>query len=164
MWLADIAYDRLRSELVELLRQRAEGSTGSTAEQFTGDSADHSSDHQRLADRRERDNRIRKLQELLQKSIVGQNPPDDGVAEPGMLLTVRYEEDQEAETLLLTHYEENAYPDELMTCSPDSPLGRAVLGKKEGESVEYALPNGKTMVVRLLRAVPYRSETCPVAS
>ncbi|AEA24519.1 GreA/GreB family elongation factor [Pseudonocardia benzenivorans] len=163
VWLAEIAYQRLRNELAELLRQRAEGAEGGAGDHLVGDSADSTGDHQRLTDRRERDNRIRKLQELLQKAIVSHDPPDDGVAEPGMLLTVRYEEDQESETFLLSHYEEGAYPDDFMTCSPDSPLGSAVLGKKEGDRIEYSLPNGERMQVTLLRAVPYRTETFPVA-
>lgn len=154
VWLAQSAYDRLTAELRELLRQRAEGFSG-PAERFIGDSADQNTDQQLLTDRRERDNRIRKLQELLQNPLVGQDPPDDGVAEPGMVLTVRYEDDQETETFLLAHYEEGAYPDALMTCSPDSPLGRALPGKRQGETVQCVLPNGQTMEITLLRAVPY---------
>ncbi|MHA6797706.1 GreA/GreB family elongation factor (plasmid) [Pseudonocardia bannensis] len=158
VWLAQSAYDRLTAELMALLRQRTEEHSGTAAEQFIGDSADQNTDQQLLTDRRERDNRIRKLQELLQNPLVGQDPPDDGVAEPGMVLTVRYEDDQEIETFLLAHYEEGAYPDDLMLCSPDSPLGQALPGKKQGEKLQYALPNGQIMEVTLLRAVPYRPE------
>ena len=158
VWLAQSAYDRLTTELMTLLRQRTEGLSGPAAEQFIGDSADQNTDQQLLTDRRERDNRIRKLQELLQNPLVGQDPPDDGVAEPGMVLTVRYEDDQETETFLLAHHEEGAYPADLMLCSPDSPLGQALPGKKQGEKVQYVLPNGQVMEVTLLRAVPYRPE------
>jgi transcription elongation factor GreA len=157
VWLARSAYTRLKAELVDLLRQRAEGLSGHAAEQFVGDSADHNTDQQLLTARRERENRIRRLQELLQNPLVGQNPPDDGVAEPGMVLTIRYEDDQETETFLLAHTEEGAYPADLMICSPDSPLGMALPGRKQGEKVRYALPNGLTMEITLLRAVPY----CP---
>ncbi|GAA2866316.1 transcription elongation factor GreA [Pseudonocardia halophobica] len=157
VWLAPSAYEHLKAELIGLLRQRTEGLGGSAAEQFVGDSADHNTDQQLLTDRRERENRIRKLQELLQNPLVGQDPPDDGVAEPGMVLTVRYEDDQETETFLLAHHEEGAYPDDLMTCSPDSPLGQALPGTQQGEKVEYALPNGQAMQVTLMRAVPYRA-------
>jgi transcription elongation factor GreA len=157
VWLAPSAYERLKAELMGLLRQRTEGPDGSIAEQFIGDSADQNTDQQLLTDRWERENRIRKLQELLQNPLVGEDPPDDGVAEPGMVLTVRYEDDGEVETFLLAHYEEGAYPNDLMTCSPDSPLGQALPGTKQGEKVQYVLPDGQTMDVTLLRAVPYRA-------
>jgi transcription elongation factor GreA len=158
VWLAQSAYERLKAELMELLRQRAEGLSGHAAEQFVGDSADHNTDQQLLTARRERENRIRRLQELLQNPLVGQDPPDDGVAEPGMVLTIRYEDDQETETFLLAHTEEGAYPADLMTCSPDSPLGMALPGRKQGEKILYTLPNGQAMEITLLRAVPYRLE------
>jgi len=158
VWLAQSAYERLKAELMELLRQRAEGPNGQATDQFTGDSADHNTDQQLLTARRERENRIRRLQELLQNPLVGQDPPDDGVAEPGMVLTIRYEDDQETETFLLAHTEEGAYPADLMTCSPDSPLGMALPGRKQGEKVRYTLPNGQRMEITLLRAVPYRPE------
>jgi transcription elongation factor GreA len=158
VWLARSAYERLKAELVELLRQRAEGLGGHAAEQLVGDSADHNTDQLLLTARRERENRIRKLQELLQNPLVGEDRPDDGVAEPGMVLTIRYEDDQETETFLLAHTEEGAYPADLMTCSPDSPLGTALPGRKQGEKVRYALPDGQTMEITLLRAVPYRPE------
>ena len=32
--------------------------------------------------------RIRQIQDLLSNAVVGEDPPDDGVAEPGMVLTV----------------------------------------------------------------------------
>lgn len=148
VWLAESAYLRLKAELTDLLRQRADETNARPS-----DNAEQNVDHQLLA---ERDNRIRKLQELLQNPVVGQDPPDDGVAEPGMLLTIRYEDDQETETFLLSHYEEGAYPDDLTICSPDSPLGSALPGKKQGDRVQYALPNGQAMEVTLLHAVPYR--------
>lgn len=158
VWLAQDAFDRLSAELTELLRQRSEGLSGSTAEQLIGDSADHNTDQQLSTLRREREHRIRKLQILLQNPLVGQDRPDDGVAEPGMVLTVRYEDDQETETFLLAHHEEGSYPDDLILCSPDSPLGQALPGKKQDETAQYVLPNGHVANVTLLRAVPYRPQ------
>ncbi|MFB9743559.1 GreA/GreB family elongation factor [Pseudonocardia sulfidoxydans] len=163
VWLAESAYERLKGELAALLRQRDLGVTGAGTEQFVGDSAGQDTDQQLLTAQRERHNRIRKLQELLQNPSVGQDPPDDGVAEPGMVLTVRYD-DGETETFLLTHHEDGAYPADLMTCSPDSPLGRALHGRKQGETVQFGVPDGQTMEVVLLQAVPYRPEVSHAAA
>ncbi|MGD9985601.1 GreA/GreB family elongation factor [Pseudonocardia sp.] len=159
VWLAESAYERLKNELVELLRQRDHGMSGLANEQFAGDSSDPHTDQQLLTERRERESRIRKLQELLQNPLVGQAPPDDGVAEPGMLLTIRYEDDQETETFLLAHNEDGAYPPDLMICSLESPLGSSLPGRRQGEKVQYTLSNGQSMEVTLLRAVPYRPDT-----
>ena len=80
---------------------------------------------------------------------------ENGVAAPGMVLTVRYESDDETETFLLATREEGSHGD-LEVYSPGSPLGEALLGAKEGEIREYNLPNGGTMKVTLVRAEPFR--------
>ncbi len=110
VWLARSAYERLKAELMDLLRQRAEGLNGHAADQWVGDSGDQNTEQQLLTVRRQREKRIRKLQEVLQNPRVGQDPPDDGVAEPGMVVTIRYEDDRETETFLLAHNEDGAYP------------------------------------------------------
>lgn len=156
VWLAQVTYDRLRNELAELLRLRAGASRVSEPDAAASvrDSSDQQTDQQILADRRDRDHRIRQLQELLRNPVVGDAPPDDGVAEPGMVLTVRYPQDPESETFLLAHHEEGDRPD-LEICSPDSPLGQALVGAREGTTREYRLPDGRVQQVTLERAAPY---------
>ncbi|MBW0101798.1 GreA/GreB family elongation factor [Pseudonocardia sp. KRD291] len=157
VWLAQVTYDQLRNELAALLRQRAGASAASDpAGASARDSSDQHTEQQVLADRRDRDHRIRKLQELLRNPAVGDAPPDDGVAEPGMVLTVRYPQDPEPETFLLAHREGGAQPD-VEICSPDSPLGRALTGAREGATCEYRLPDGRVQQVTLERAAPYRA-------
>ena len=157
VWLAPVTYDRLQNELAALLRRRAGASAMHDPHAVSlRDSSDQHTDQQVLADRRERDHRIRTLQELLRNPVVGDAPPDDGVAEPGMVLTVRYPQDQEPETFLLAHREAGAQPD-VEICSPDSPLGRALTGAREGTTCEYRLPDGRVQQVTLERATPYRA-------
>lgn len=154
VWLAQGTYDRLRTELTELLRERAGASSRSGPDPAHGrDDSEPNADHV-LADRRDRDHRIRVLQELLLDPVVGKVPADDGIAEPGMLLTVRYHEDHETDTFLLAHREENGRPG-VEICSPDSPLGKAVSGTREGTTCEYRLADGQIRQVTLERAVPY---------
>lgn len=156
IWLAQDIYDRLQQELTELLRRRASGTGGPTSPQIAGrDSSDHPTEQQIITDQRERDSRIRKLQQLLRDPLVGQQRPDDGVAEPGMVLTVRYEDDQEIETFLFAHIAPGADPHGLITCSPDSPLGLTLLGARENETRQCVMPVGNALQITLLRAVPY---------
>ena len=77
------------------------------------------------------------------------------MAAPGMVLTVRYEGDDETETFLLATREEGSHGD-LEVYSPGSPLGEALLSAKEGETRKYNLPNGGTMKVMLIRAEPFK--------
>jgi transcription elongation factor GreA len=137
VWLTEETYDRARIELALLRMEQATGA------------------HRGQADREQRAIRIRQLQELISTAAVGHEPPDDGVAEPGMVLTVRYEADDLAETFLMADREESA-SDGLPIYSPHSPLGTALCGAKAGEQRAYLLPGGETMTVTLVHAVPFR--------
>lgn len=139
VWLTEQTLDRVRIELALLRMERATGS------------------HRGHADREHRELRIRQLQELISNAAVGHEPPDDGVAEPGMVLTVRYEAVGLSETFLLAdREEESTLGDDLPICSPRSPLGAALSGAGQGDRREYRIPGGKTMTVTLVKAVPYR--------
>jgi transcription elongation factor GreA len=142
VWLTEQTYDRAR---VELARLRMERATGSRRE-FT--------------DQEQRERRIRQLQALLSGAAVGQEPADDGIAEPGMVLTVRYEADELIHRFLMAHHEESRDED-LAICSPHSPLGAALYGATAGERREVSLPAGDTMTVTLVSAVPYHSHDRP---
>ncbi|WP_409182379.1 GreA/GreB family elongation factor [Amycolatopsis sp. VS8301801F10] len=137
-WLTADAHARLAAELAAL--QREPGLDEGAAE------------HDRLDRRQHRQARIRQLQDLLRNAVVGEDPPDDGIAEPGMVLTVRYD-DGGVETFLLAARAEAAAG--LEVCSPDSPLGRALHGAKPGEQREYEVPSGALVRVTLVEAYPY---------
>ncbi|MBQ0923438.1 MULTISPECIES: GreA/GreB family elongation factor [Saccharopolyspora] len=132
-WMTQDAHDRLRAELAELVSHR------SAAE---------------LDDEGHRRARIRQIRDLLDNAVVGDPPPDDGVAEPGMQLTVRYD-DGEIETFLLGT-RDGTDTDGLAVYSPESPLGAALTGARQGDERTYDVPNGGTERVTLLKAVPHR--------
>ncbi|HET8581944.1 MAG TPA: transcription elongation factor GreA, partial [Jatrophihabitans sp.] len=98
--------------------------------------------------------RIARLQSLLREAKVGEAPPNDGIAEPGMLVTVRFAGDDEDETFLIGSREETATAG-VEVYSAASPLGRALTGVREGDTVEYETPTGKTMKVTLVSAKPF---------
>lgn len=152
-WLTQDAYERLKRELAGLVRLRS-GPAG-VGGASDSDARDRDSSEERsFSVLPNRTQRIRKLQEMLRSPVVGQQPPDDGVAEPGMVVTIRYAGDPDTETLLLAEREQDPCFD-VETCSLDSPLGRALADSREGEQRQYHLPNGQTMTVTLIRAVPY---------
>src|SRR3954470_12294416 len=101
--------------------------------------------------------RIRAIQDLLTNAVAGEDPPDDGVAEPGMVLTIRYDDTGEVETFLLgVRGVEDA---DIDVYSMQSPLGRAIAGAHVGEQRIYSIPSGANLPVTLLNAVPYGMHT-----
>ena len=144
VWLTPQAHRRLRAELAALLTpdHRPE-ETGGQDDQVTAQL------HTRQA-------RVRQLQDLLNNALVGQDPPDDGIAEPGMVLTVRYDDTDETETFLFgVRSIEHGVHHNLEVYSPESPLGVALTGARQGEQRTYRVPTGATIRVTLLEAVPY---------
>jgi len=153
-WLTQEAYNRLKQELDELIENRPVIAQKINTSREEGDLKENGGYHAAREEQGQQEARIRHLQELLRGAKVGETPPANGIAGPGMVLTVRYEGDDEDETFLLATREEGG-EGSIEVYSPESPLGRALLGAKEGETREYALPNGKIQKVALNKAVPY---------
>ena len=88
---------------------------------------------------------------------VGEPPTESGVALPGSVVTVYYDDDpDDTETFLLATRQEGITNGELEVYSPNSPLGRALLNAKVNESRTYEVPSGATVKVTLVSAEPYR--------
>jgi transcription elongation factor GreA len=145
------AHERLRAELdrlrtegrqemaARLRRAREHGDIRENAEY------DAAKDAQGLMEAR-----IRDLERLLKDPDIVEGPVPADEALPGVLVTVRIEEDQEEETYLLAASKEERI-DGLRTVTADSPLGSALLGRKVGERVSYQAPGGRfaCQIVRL---------------
>lgn len=79
----------------------------------------------------------------------------DCIAEPGMVLTIRYDGMGETETFLLGR--RGAEGADLTVYSMASPLGHAIAGARPGERRVYCIPDGTRLLVTLLKAEPYGS-------
>ena len=134
VWMTQQAKDRLLAELEEL----SEPVGGSGTED--------------ISEQQSRQARIHQIHDLLAVAVVGEDPPDDGVAEPGMVLTIRYD-DGDTETFLLGVRDDDQSGMEVY--SPQSPLGKALTGARPGEQRSYQVPSGATVAVTLVDAVPY---------
>lgn len=140
IWMTPQAHSRLTDELALL-------NSLSATEPVDDD------DGNTVAVQRARRTRIQRIHDLLLNAVVGQDPPDDGVAEPGMVLTVRFATTGETETFLLGV--RGAEYGDLEVYTATSPLGAALLGARPGDEREYLVPSGQLMKVTLLEAVPY---------
>ena len=151
-WLTQEAHDRLKNELDYLTGEgRAEIVSRIEAAREEGDLKENGGYHAAKEEQGKMEARIRQLQQLLESAQVGQAPPDDGVVEPGMLVTARLAGD---EVRFLLGSREVA-GDGIEVYSEKSPLGSAILGKRAGDTATYTTPNGKELDVEILDAKPY---------
>ena len=97
-----------------------------------------------------------KLGTLLNNAKVGEAPSQSGVALPGSVVKVYYDDDEsDSETFLIATRQEGVSDGKLEVYSPNSPLGGALIDAKVGESRSYTVPNGNTVKVTLVSAEPY---------
>ncbi|MDO3634327.1 GreA/GreB family elongation factor [Mycolicibacterium arseniciresistens] len=145
VWLSPQAHEHLQHELATLRRLT------------TSTNGDEDTDENAAAVQAARRSRIQQIHDLLMNAVVGEDPPNDGIAEPGMVVTVRYDDTGETDTFLLGV--RGAEYGELDVYSVQSPLGAAIAGARPGHQCSYTTPNGKTMIVTMLRAVPHGIHT-----
>jgi len=155
VWLTQAKFDALQAELDELRGPgRAAVVQKVSDARDEGDLKENGGYHAAREELGKLDGRIAQLEDMLKRAQVGETPPDDGVVEPGMVVTYRFVGDDEEEKFLLGAREMKG-DDDLEVFSPVSPLGEAINGKKRGETVQYVAPNGKTIKVEIVDAVPY---------
>lgn len=151
-YLTQEAHDRLRAELAQLSGPgRTEIAKRIEAAREEGDLRENGGYHAAREEQGKMEARIRQLTELLENAIIGETPPDDGIVEPGMLITVELFDEEE--TFLLGSRE--IADGSLQVFSEASPIGAAVNGRSAGETVRYLAPNGKQIEVKILSAKPY---------
>ena len=152
-WLTQQTFDRLHAELEERRGPlRAEIVDRISSARDEGDLKENGGYHAAKEEQGKMEARIRQLTQLLENAKVGETPKDNGIVEPGMIVTVEMFGDEE--TFLLGHRE---IKDDsgLEVFSEQSPLGKAINGKKVGSSAKYSTPSGKTVEVKVLKAAPY---------
>ncbi|MFF5423339.1 MULTISPECIES: transcription elongation factor GreA [unclassified Streptomyces] len=154
-WLTQEAYNKLKDELEYLSGPaRTEIAAKIAAAREEGDLRENGGYHAAKEEQGKQELRVRQLTQLLQHAKVGEAPADDGVVEPGMVVTIAFDGDEDDTMTFLLASREYASGD-IETYSPQSPLGVGVNGKKAGEDAEYELPNGKKATVKILSAKPY---------
>jgi transcription elongation factor GreA len=156
VWLTQAKYDELKAELENLRGPvLADVVEKLSAARDEGDLKENGGYHAAKDEQGRLHARIRQLEDMLKRAQVGETPPDDGVVEQGMVVTYRFVGDDEVEKFLLGAREMKGDDDDLEVFSPHSPLGEAINGKQKGDTVEYVAPNGKTLKVEIVDAVPY---------
>jgi transcription elongation factor GreA len=156
VWLTQEAYDKLKTELDHLRGPvRDDIVARISAARDEGDLKENGGYHAAREEQGKIEGRIRQLEDMLERAEVGETPPDDGVVEPGMVVTIQFAGDSDTETFLLGAREMAGPDSDLQVYSPQSPMGSALTGHKKGETVDFEAPNGKVLQVTVLDAAPY---------
>ena len=157
-WLTPESHERLKNELDALIANRPVIAAEINERREEGDLKENGGYHAAREEQGQQEARIRQLQELLNNAKVGEAPTQSGVALPGSVVKVYYDEDEsDTETFLIATREEGAQDGKLEVYSPNSPLGAALINAKQGETREYTIPSGATIKVTLISAEPYHS-------
>jgi transcription elongation factor GreA len=155
-WLSQDAYDRLQAELDQLIAARPTIAAEINARREEGDLRENGGYHAAREEQGKQEHRIQYLKELLRTAEVGEAPDADQVA-PGTVVTIYFDDDQsDTETFLLGSREIAATTD-LTVYSPESALGTAILGAREGQTVTYTAPSGADIKVTVVKFSPYGS-------
>ncbi|GAC1592397.1 MAG: transcription elongation factor GreA [Acidimicrobiales bacterium] len=150
--LSRAAYERLAAELDDLTtRGRVEIARKIEEARALGDLSENGDYHAAKESQGHMESRIRQLEALVKDAVVSDERGDPEVVAPGSVVRLRYDgdSDDEAEEYLVGSVEERR--DGLAVVSMDSPLGKALLGRRAGsEAITYTAPGGRDLTVYLL--------------
>ena len=153
-WLSQDAYDRLQAELDELIAARPAVAAEINARREDGDLRENGGYHAAREEQGKQEGRILYLKEFLRKAEVGDAPSADAVA-PGTVVTIYFDDDKsDTETFLLGSREIAATTD-YTVYSPESALGKAILGASSGQTVTYTAPSGADIKVTVVEFAPF---------
>ena len=145
--LSQTAYDRLKAEYEDLTtRGRLDIARKIETARELGDLSENGDYHAAKEEQGKMEGRIIHLNRVLENAEIVDG--DDGTADvvsAGTVVAIRYEGDDDVEKFLIGSIEERHHSD-VEVISPGSPLGKALLGRKAGETVDYEAPSGTLRV------------------
>jgi len=149
--LSHAAYERLAAELDDLTtRGRVDIARKIEDARALGDLSENGDYHAAKESQGHMETRIRQLESLLEDVVVSDAVEDPDVVTAGSVVRLKYEgdDDDDAEEYLVGSVEERR--EGMAVISTNSPLGRALVGKKAGPGpVSYDAPTGKLTIYLL---------------
>jgi transcription elongation factor GreA len=160
IWLTQEAFDKLQTELEHLSGPgRADVTAKIAAARDEGDLKENGGYHAAREEQGKQEARIRQLADMLRRAQVGEPAASADVVVPGTHVTIAFDGDEsDTDSFVLGSRELLGLDDTVATnvYSPQSPLGAAILGKKKGDAVSYAAPNGRAINVTVIKVEPYQ--------
>ena len=149
--LSRAAFDRLQAEFTDLTtRGRIEVAQKIEAARLLGDLSENGDYHAAKDEQGKMESRIRQLEHIIRNHELVER--DENAEEVGhaSIVSVVYDGDSEddVQEFFIGSIEEK--PEGMLTASPSSPLGEALLGKRLGDVVTYSAPNGNQLSCRVV--------------
>jgi transcription elongation factor GreA len=146
------AFERLRKELAYLEGEGREKVIEEISKaRAHGDLSENAEYHAARDQQAMQEARIREIRNKLENVEIIRDD-DDAVVKPGKLVTIRYESDGSTETYFIGTREEKGGEHDVLT--PDSPVGRVLLGRSPGQTVVASVPAGELTVEILEISAP----------
>ena len=144
------AYERLQAELTELTTEgRVSIAQQIETARAMGDLSENSEYHASKNQQGLMEARIRQITHILENAQIVDNAGNGNEVIPGTIVTLRFQGDDGEERYYVGSIEERR--EDVTTVSPEAPLGKALLGRRAGDTIEYELPNGTKMAVDVVK-------------
>ena len=138
--MTQVAYDRLKEELDHLEGEgRSKIIDAIATARAHGDLSENAEYHAARDQQGMQEARVRQIRQMLEDAAIVEVTDDDAV-KPGQLVTLKMGGD-EPETYLLGLREEKGGEHDVLT--PESPLGRSLVGRSAGDTVKAQVPRGE---------------------
>ena len=146
--LSQAAYDRLKGEYDELTTVgRVDIARKIEAARELGDLKENGDYHAAKDHQGQMEARIRQLGAMIENAEIVEGT-DGEIVEPGCVVELRYEGDDDTDLYFFGSVEERGVEHDII--SPGSPLGKALVGKKPGDKVDFDSPTGATLTVEVV--------------
>ncbi len=143
--LSQDAFDRLKTEHDDLTtRGRIEIAKKIETARELGDLSENGDYHAAKEEQGKMEGRIIHLASLIENSTIVDTAAGTDEVRAGCVVAVKYAGDDDVERYLIGSIEERR--DGVLVMSPGSPMGRALMGAKPGDSVSYESPGGSMTV------------------
>ncbi len=135
----------LKAELTELTAKRAEIAGEIASARSQGDLAENAEYHAAKEEQGRNEIRIEEIEHILHNAEVINTPKDDNKVRLGSTVKLKHADGKTKEFQVVGTVEADPLNGKI---SDESPIGKALLGKKEGEEVEIVTPaDTKTYVI-----------------
>jgi transcription elongation factor GreA len=146
--LSQKAFDRLKAEHDELTTVgRVDIARKIEAARELGDLKENGDYHAAKDFQGQMEARIRQLAGMIENCEIVEGTDGD-IVEPGAVVQLRYDGDDEPDTYFYGSVEERGIEHDII--SPRSPLGQALVGKKVGDKVDFESPTGAQLTVEVV--------------
>lgn len=154
--LTQAAYDRMLAELTRLITEERHAISLKIQEaREEGDLKENGGYHAAKEEQGKIEARINRLEEMLANAEIGEADPADGIVKQGLMVSCKLNGSSKDfylgshEVFEGTEFEEQIDQGNLDVYSPDSPIGKVILGQSVGSTVTYTAPNGKDIKVEI---------------